>query len=57
MVFTLFGLYWVMPKFVVEPLACWQGKFGRHHNNILWMAVPPCLFDAVHFAGAEQPMF
>ena len=46
-----------MLKSVVEPLACWQGKFGCHHNNILWMAVPPCFFDAVHLAGAEQPMF
>jgi len=43
MVFTLFGLYWVMPKSVVDLLACWQGKFGRHRNNISWMAVPPCL--------------
>ena len=39
MVFTLFGLYWVMLKSVVDLLACWQGKFGRHRNNISWMAV------------------
>ena len=26
MVFTLFGIYWAMPKIVVELLACWQGN-------------------------------
>ena len=26
MVFTLFGIHWVMLKMVVELLACWQGK-------------------------------
>ena len=25
MVFGLFGVCWVMPMFVVELLACWQG--------------------------------
>ena len=34
MVFTLFGIHWVMPKTVVELLACWQGKFGRHLLDI-----------------------
>ena len=43
MVFTLFSLYWVMPKSVVDLLACWQGKFGCYCNNIPWMAVTPCL--------------
>jgi len=33
MVFTLFGIYWVKPKTVVEFLACWQGKFGSHRNK------------------------
>ena len=35
MVFTLFGIYWVMPKTLVDLLACWQGKFGRHHNGVI----------------------
>ena len=43
MVFTLFGIHWVMPKIVVELLDCWQGKFGRHRNAAIWMAVPHCL--------------
>ena len=43
MVFTLFGIHWVMPKTVVELVACRQGKFGRHRNAAIWMAVPYCL--------------
>ena len=43
MVFTLFGIYWVIPKTLVELLACRQGKFGRHRNGVIWMAVPHCL--------------
>ena len=43
MVFTLFGIHCVMPKIVVELLACWQEKFGRHRNFAIWMAVPHCL--------------
>ena len=42
-VFTLFGIYWEMPKNVVELLACWQGNLGHHRNGVIWMAVPHCL--------------
>ena len=42
MVFTLFGIHWVMPKTVVDLLACWQGKLGRHRNSAIWMTVPHC---------------
>ena len=37
MVFSLFGIHWVMPKTVVDLLACWQGSFGRHWNDVIWM--------------------
>ena len=43
MVFTLFGIYWAMPKTLVELLAWWQGNFGHHRNGVIWMAVPHCL--------------
>ena len=43
MVFMLFDLYLVMLKSVIDLLACWQGKFGYHRNNITWMAVPSYL--------------
>ena len=41
-VFILFGIHWVMPRTVVDQLACWQGKLGRHHNEAVWKAVPHC---------------
>ena len=43
LLFSLFGISWVTPKTMVEILACWQGKFGHHHNGVIWMVVPHCL--------------
>ena len=43
MVLGLFGVSWVMPKSVVELLACWQGWFGRHWNGHIWIIIPRCL--------------
>ena len=40
MILGLFGVNWVMPKFVVEILACWQGQFGRHCNGYIWIVFP-----------------
>ena len=61
MVFTLFGIHWVMPKIVGELLACWQGKFGRHQNSTIWMAVQHCLMWCIwrernnrHFEDLER---
>ena len=61
MVFTLFGIHWVMPKTVVELLACWQGKFGRHRNFAIWIVVLHCLMWCIwrernnrHFEDLER---
>ena len=43
MVFGFFGVYWVMPMFVVGLFACWQCQFGHHRNGDIWMVVPHCL--------------
>lgn len=43
MVFTLFGVFWVMPKGVVELLARWLGKFSMHRNGVIWNMVSLCL--------------
>ena len=32
-----------MPLSVVELFACWQGRFGRHRNRVIWKVVPLCL--------------
>ena len=43
MVLGLFGVSWVIPKPVVGLLACWQGRFGCHWNDHIWIIVPHCL--------------
>ena len=47
MVFGLFGVYWVMPMFVVGLFACWQGQFAHHRNGDIWMVVPHCLMCCI----------
>ena len=61
MVFTLFGVTWVMPKNVVELLASWPGKFRRHRNGVIRNMVPHCLMwgiwrerNAQIFEGTER---
>ena len=54
MVFTLFGIHWVMPKIVVELLAYWQGKFGRHRNYAIWIAVPHWLMWCIWWERNNQ---
>ena len=43
MVLGLFGVSWVMPKSVVGLLACWQGRFGHHRNDHIWIIIPHSL--------------
>ena len=61
MVFTLFGIHWVMPKTVEELLACWQGKFGSHQNSAIRIVVLHCLMWCIwrernnrHFEDLER---
>jgi hypothetical protein len=43
MVFTLFGVCWVMPKRVEDLLACWAGRFGKGEAASIWKIIPHCL--------------
>ena len=43
MVWSLFGVIWVMPQIVADLFTSWQGPFGRQHNIDLWRAVPHCV--------------
>jgi hypothetical protein len=43
MAFSLFGMYWVMPKRIVDVFASWKGRLGRHKNRQIWEAVPHCV--------------
>ena len=43
-VFSLFGVSWVMPKQVVDLLACWnRGVGGRCWAAVIWGAIPQCI--------------
>jgi hypothetical protein len=43
MAFSLFGMYWVMPRRIVDDFASWKGRLGRHKNRHIWEAVPHCV--------------
>ena len=34
--FSLIGVSWVMPKQVVNLLACWKGGIGWHRAAVIW---------------------
>ena len=43
-VFSLFGVSWVMPKQLVDLLACWnRGVSGRCWAVVIWGAIPQCI--------------
>ena len=43
-VFSLSGVSWVMPKQVVDLLACWNGGVGdRCWVVVIWGAIPQCI--------------
>jgi hypothetical protein len=61
MVFAMFGIYWVIRGRVRDLFACWQGKMGRHLNDMIWRFVPHCLMwcfwrecNTRIFEGCEQ---
>lgn len=44
LMFTMFGVNWVLPGSVRETLKVWQGSFVKKKLKKLWMAIPFCLF-------------
>ena len=55
MMFALFGIYWEMPKTMVELLACWQGKFGQS-SQCCYSDGYPSMLGVVHLVGEKQPV-
>jgi hypothetical protein len=41
--FSRFGLAWVMPRLVVDLLACWWSS-RRTRSVVVWKMLPTCLF-------------
>jgi hypothetical protein len=43
LVFSMFGITWVMPRRVMEIMACWHEKVSKRGNGVLWDMIPHCL--------------
>ena len=61
MVFDLFGVQWIMLQKVLDLLASWEGRFGRHRNMAIWKVKPHSLMwspwqetNSRSFEGSEQ---
>jgi hypothetical protein len=42
-IFRLFGVEWVMPRRVIELLACWRGQLGSRNILEAWRMTSLCL--------------
>jgi hypothetical protein len=61
LIFTLFGISWVMPRGVDDVLFCWSGSLGNSEFGAIWKAIPHCpMWCLWHeqntrtFSGVEQ---
>ena len=43
-VFSLFGVFWLLPSIVKEVLLSWHGSFVGRSKKKVWYAAPLCLF-------------
>ena len=62
LVFSLFGISWVMPGTVVQLLACWQGRIRSHQGVKAQKATPLSVLKTIWrernirtFDGVERP--
>jgi hypothetical protein len=58
LVFSMFGMQWVMPRTVLELFSGW---LGRHNSLLVWKMVPHCLVwclwrerNARHFEDSKH---
>ena len=49
MIYSLFGVQWVMPKSVMDVMSCWEGRFGLHRSIQGWKAIPNCIMWNLFF--------
>jgi hypothetical protein len=61
LVFSMFGIQWVMPQTVLELLSGWLGWLGCHNSILVWKMAPHCLVwclwrerNARHFEDSER---
>jgi hypothetical protein len=43
LIFSIFGVQWVMPSGVMALLACWRNGLGQSRNIEIWRAAPHCV--------------
>uniref|UniRef100_A0A2N9J9F5 Reverse transcriptase domain-containing protein n=1 Tax=Fagus sylvatica TaxID=28930 RepID=A0A2N9J9F5_FAGSY len=43
LVFSMFGVSWVLPRHVVDLMACWNGCTRRCKSATIWGMIPHCL--------------
>uniref|UniRef100_A0A2N9HT93 Reverse transcriptase zinc-binding domain-containing protein n=1 Tax=Fagus sylvatica TaxID=28930 RepID=A0A2N9HT93_FAGSY len=43
LVFSMFGIWWVMPCHVMDLLACWSGYTRRNRFAAIWGVIPHCI--------------
>uniref|UniRef100_A0A2N9IE81 Reverse transcriptase zinc-binding domain-containing protein n=1 Tax=Fagus sylvatica TaxID=28930 RepID=A0A2N9IE81_FAGSY len=43
LILSMFGVWWVMPRHVVDLLACWNGRTRRCRAASIWGLIPHCL--------------
>lgn len=62
LVFSMFGVVWVMPRGVLGVLQCWP-RFSRRPAGAIWGLIPHCIMWSLWhernsrcFEGCEQPI-
>ena len=43
LVFSVFGVQWVVLTWVIDVLFGWKICFGQHRTSLIWKATPFCL--------------
>ena len=46
-IFSLIGVYWVLPKTIKEALLNWTGSFVAKKREKIWKSIPLCNFWTV----------
>ncbi len=43
MILILFGIFWVMPRDVIDLVNCWNGNLGKSKAGKIWKMIPQFL--------------
>jgi hypothetical protein len=54
MIFSLFGVSWVMPSGVAELHSCWNGRLGHSEAGHIWKVLLHCIMCGVFGVSGTQ---